>query len=216
MKIIYAIPGIGTTEKLFQYIKIPNYEIKVLNWPIPKKEYTMADYAREFLNQIDSSSPVYLMGVSFGGMLCSQISDFIPCEKIILISSCRDNSQFPFLLRFAKTIPLYKLISENFLAFLAKSQRWILGRKKSLDPMFIAMINQMPKNYFKYCIGYIVNWDKTSDKKENLIQIHGTKDRLLPYKRIESCISVEGGGHVMIISKAIEINLILNSELNNY
>ncbi|MDX2172382.1 MAG: hypothetical protein SFY56_04635 [Bacteroidota bacterium] len=214
MKIIYTIPGIGATEKLFQNISIPNYKLKVLNWPEPKKEFTMQDYAREFLKQINTSQPVYLMGVSFGGMLCSQISDYIPTEKIILISSCKTKKQFPFLLKLNRILPIYKIISDDFIKWLAKSKRRMLGFDKSFDKTLLEMIESMPKNYFKNCIGYIINWDKESDNKTNLIQIHGTNDLLLPHKKIENCILVQGGSHTMVISKAFEINLILNEQLN--
>jgi len=214
LKTIYAIPGIGATDKLFQNIATPNYQLKVLDWPLPKKEYSLKDYAKEFLKQIDASKPFYLIGVSFGGMLCSEIGDIISAEKIILISSCKTNKEFPLLLKISKLIPLYKLIPDSLIKYLAKTKRRFLGFDKSFDGTLLEMINSMPKNYFKYCVSYILNWDKTIDNKTNSIQIHGTNDNLLLCKKIKNCIKIEGGTHTMVLSKAKEINVILNKVLD--
>ena len=98
MKTIYAIPGLGTTKDLFKNIKIPNYELKILDWPTTLPWYTLRDYSSKFIEQIDCSYPVNLIGVSFGGMLCSELSNQIKTDKVVLISSCKDISEFPTLL----------------------------------------------------------------------------------------------------------------------
>jgi hypothetical protein len=214
LKTIYTIPGIGTTEKLFQNISITNYKLKALAWPETKKEYTMIEYAQEFLKQIETTQPVYLMGVSFGGMLCSQISDLIPVEKIILISSCKTNKQFPFFVKFMRVFPIYKLVPDSLIKWSAKTIRGIFGFDKAFDKTLLEMIESMPKNYFNHCISYIVNWNKQSDSKTNFVQLHGTSDFFIPPKRIKNCILVKGGSHSMIINKANELNIILNKKLN--
>ncbi|MBA3679697.1 MAG: hypothetical protein H0W73_00690 [Bacteroidetes bacterium] len=213
MEIIYAIPGLGTTKELFQNISIQNYEIKVLNWPEPKKEYTLKDYATKFIEQIDVSSPVNLMGVSFGGMLCSEIAEQIQTKKVILISSCRDNSEFPLLLKTLRIFPVHKLFSDKMIRSLARSKRRLIGFKRSFDRLFFEMINQMPENYFPICINYIVQWDRKTSNG-NFIRIHGTADWLLPYKKSSNFHLIPQGSHIMIVSRPNDINKILNKELN--
>ena len=87
--VIYAIPGLGTTEKLYKNLNIKDVEIIVLKWPIPSKNDTMQSYAHKFLPQIKTDQPFCLLGVSFGGMLCCELSEFISPEKIILISTSK-------------------------------------------------------------------------------------------------------------------------------
>lgn len=78
---IYAIPGLGTTEKLYVNTKIKGVEIIVLNWPTPEKNDTMESYARKFLPQINTNIPFCLLGVSFGGMICTELSKIISPKK---------------------------------------------------------------------------------------------------------------------------------------
>lgn len=212
MEIIYAIPGLGTTKELYRYISVPNYEIKVLDWPEPKANYILKDYAEKFLVQIDITGPVNLMGVSFGGMLCSELAEQIKTKKVILISSCKDVSEFPFLLKALRIIPFHKLVSDKLVRFLAGTKRRFLGFERSFDKIFFEMIQQMPPGYFSNAINYIINWDKKESKME-FIRIHGTSDKLLPNKN-KSYHLVKGGSHAMILNKASEINVILNKELN--
>lgn len=210
MKIIYAIPGIGTTKELFQNISIAGYELKVLEWPVPKKEFTLSDYARQFIKQIDTSVPVNLLGVSFGGMLCSELANMIPVQNVILISSCKTSLEFPPLLRFLKTVPLHRLFSENGFKTLSK-----IGFKKALQPIFVEMIDSMPPGYFSCCIRYIINWNK-KEHWPGIVSIHGTADRLLRYNNIKNAQAVTNGSHVMVLYNADEINTILNQQLHDY
>jgi len=213
MNVIYAIPGLGTTGELFQNIAVAGYELKVLNWPLPQKQFTLKDYAAGFLKQIDTSQPVNLLGVSFGGMLCAELAQQIKTDKVVLISSCKNRLQFPKLLKFLKAVPVYRLISDQALRRMAKHSRHILGFDKPLTGLFLNMVNAMPENYFSYCIPYIVKWDLEKENN-NIIQIHGTADRLLTPTRIKNAYSIKNGSHAMVLNKAAEINTILNKTFN--
>jgi pimeloyl-ACP methyl ester carboxylesterase len=212
LEIIYAIPGLGTTKELFQNIAVPNHEIKVLNWPPLNENYSLKEYAACFISQIDVAKPVNLMGVSFGGMLCSELAELLETKKVILISSCKDVSEFPLLLKTAKSLPVYKLFSEKVCIALVKDSWRFLGFEKSFESTFFKMIDRMPENYFLYAVNYILNWNKTASKK-SFIRIHGTADKLLTYYH-KSFHLIQGGSHAMIVNRADEINAILNKELN--
>jgi hypothetical protein len=44
---------------------------------------------------------------------------------------------------------------------------------------------------------------------ENLIHIHGTADRILPFKYVSPDFSIKGGTHFMIFNRAVEISALL-------
>jgi len=209
LEIIYAIPGLGTTRELFCDIVISNYEIKVLEWPEPKSTYTLKEYAGLFLEQINVARPVTLMGVSFGGMICSELAEQVRTNKVILISSCKDVSEFPFLLKFLRIIPLHRLMPDAFVKWVSKRR---MNSTHRLAPIF-KMMYSMKKNYFYNTINYIVKWDK-KESKQNFIRIHGTADRLLPNNSGKNFNYINGGSHAMIFTRPKEINAILNKELN--
>ncbi|MBK7816550.1 MAG: hypothetical protein IPJ60_02715 [Sphingobacteriaceae bacterium] len=209
MKTIYAIPGLGTTGKLFEFMRIANCEVKILQWPQPESGMTLEQYAKLFVQQIDTSKPFSLLGVSFGGMICSELSHMINAEKVILVSSCKNKNELPLLLRFQKYIPIYKWLSENLLRRFAFNSRWILGFEKEYKDAFEEMINAMPKNYIGLSIGIIVNWTNTKTPR-NCIHIQEKKDNLLLYKNVKADYSIENGGHAMIIYQAKEMNELLS------
>ena len=210
---IYAIPGLGTTEKLYVNTKIKGVEIIVLNWPTPEKNDTMESYARKFLPQINTNIPFCLLGVSFGGMICTELSKIISPKKIFLISSCKSRKELPWFIKTLKYIPLHRLISENQHRKMAYKGRWIIGFGKAYIPEFLGMVNSMTKNYFKYCINIIVNWNNTTLQK-NTIHIHGDNDILLWYKFVKPDYTISRGSHAMVVFQADEINKIIEKELN--
>ncbi len=211
--VIYAIPGLGTTEKLYVNTKIEGVEIIVLKWPEVNKNDTMQSYAKKFISQIDTSVPFCLLGVSFGGMLCTELSKIISPQKTFLISTCKSRKELPWFIKMMKHISLHKIISEKQHRKMAYQGRWMIGFGKAYIPEFLGMVNSMTENYFKYCINIIVNWEGKEPLK-NSIHIHGDADRLLWYKYVKSDYTIKQGSHAMVVFKAEEINTIIKKELN--
>lgn len=211
--VIYAIPGLGTTEKLYVNTKIKGVEIIVLNWPIPEKNDTMETYARKFLPQINTNIPFCLLGVSFGGMLCTELSKIIIPKKVFLISTCKSRNELPWFIKTLQYIPFHKIVPEKQHRIMAYQGRWIIGFGKAYIPEFLGMVNSMTKNYFKYCIHIIVTW-KGRELPKNSVHIHGNSDKLLLYKYVKPDYTIENGSHAMIFFQAEEINKIIEKELN--
>lgn len=213
MKTIYAIPGLGTTEKIFSLLKFKNCELKVLNWPKPLPGMNMKEYAQLFMEQIDSGSEFHLLGMSFGGMLCSELTEFVKYEKLILISSCKNKSEFPILLKLLKYLPVHRLFSESFLRKMALHYGWLLGFKKDFKKEFKEMLDSMPENYLRNSTDMILNWVKTNTSN-NCIHIHGDSDKLLRFKNVRADYVIHNGTHAMIVYQADEISEILNKLLD--
>ena len=210
--VIYAIPGLGTTEKLYENIAIKDVEIIVLKWPMPEKSDNMQSYARKFLPQINTEIPFCLMGVSFGGMLCVELSEMISPKKIFLISTSKKRNELPWFIRLFKNIPLHKIISEKQHRKMAYEGRWLIGFGKAYIPAYLGMINSMKDDYFKNCINIIVNWDRKV-LPENFVHIHGDADRLLQFKYVKPNYTVRNGSHAMIVFQAEEICKIIEKEI---
>ena len=163
--VIYAIPGLGTTEKLYENINIKGVEMIVLKWPLPEKNDTMQSYARKFLPQINTDQVFCLLGVSFGGMLCSELSRIISPKKIFLISTSKSRKELPWFIRFFKYVPIHQIIPEKQHRKMAYEGRWFIGFGSALIPEYLGMINSMTENYFKICINIIVNWNSKNFPK---------------------------------------------------
>ena len=172
----------------------------------------MQSYAKKFLPQIDVSKSFCLLGVSFGGMLCTELSNMITSKKTFLISTSKTRKELPWFIKLLKHIALHKIISEKQHRKMAYQGRWVVGFGKAYIPEFLGMVNSMTKNYFKYCINIIVNWDNTQFPK-NAIHIHGDADILLSRKFVKADYVIRNGSHAMIVFQAEEINKIIENEL---
>ncbi len=211
--IIYAIPGLGTTDKLYINTIVKDATVVVLEWPQPSKDDTMQSYAKKFLPQIDTSRPFCLLGVSFGGMLCVELSKLVSPKKTFLISTSKTRMELPWFIRLLKHIPIHKITPEKKHRKMAYHGRWFIGFGGAYITEFLGMVNSMKENYFKYCINIIVTWDGKELPKNNM-SIHGSADRLLLHRYVKSDFTIRGGSHAMIVFRADEINNLIEKELN--
>jgi hypothetical protein len=212
--IIYAIPGLGTTEKLYVNTRIDNAEVVVLKWPTPEKNDTMKTYARKFLDQMDLSKPFCLLGVSFGGMLCTELSKITSPEKVFLVSTSKLRKELPWFIRAMKYIPIHKLLSETNHRKMAYQGRWFIGFGKAYIPEFLGMVDSMMENYFRHCIQIIATWDNRQ-MPQKAVHIHGNADKLLLYKCVSAHYTIQNGSHAMIMYHADEVNDIIAKELTS-
>ncbi len=213
LKIIYAIPGLSTTKELFRYLKIENAHTIVLNWPEPRSNETMQSYAAEMAKQIDVTKPFYLLGVSFGGMLCVEIRKLIEPKKTFLISSCKNSNELPPQIKWFRYLPIHKIMPESLNRAMGRNVRRIVGFEKVFLPEFVKMVNSMPAGYFRSSFNCVISWEAKHEPDNNIIHIHGDADKLLPHKYVKADYVISGGNHAMIVYKANEISKIINTIL---
>src|SRR3989442_4959241 len=99
MRRVYLIPGMGANFKMFDQLKALDYDCIVLNWIAPRPAESMADYAERLADQIDTTTPFSLIGVSFGGMIAVELAHIIKPQKVILISSAKGQTEIPWYFR---------------------------------------------------------------------------------------------------------------------
>ena len=96
MKKIYCISGLGADERAFSKLNIKGFELKVIRWLMPIKDETLPEYASRMRQDIDDDNPI-LMGLSFGGMLCTEIAKQVPVKKIIIDRICKTFTMNDFM-----------------------------------------------------------------------------------------------------------------------
>jgi len=214
MKHVYCIPGFGADEKIFSKLKIPGYEIHFIKWITPEKNESIQSYAKRLTEQIHHENPV-LIGLSFGGIMCIEISRQIKTKLIIIISSIKSISELPFWLsvsgklKLNRLFPMYSYriirpIADYNLGITTKEEKKLVyGYRKNLDI-----------KYSNWAVNAIVNW-KNKTLPDNVIHIHGDKDRMFSIKNIKADYTIHGGGHLMILNKSDEINKCIETILRN-
>jgi hypothetical protein len=209
---IYCIPGQGVDHRLFLRMKIEGAELIPIKWVTADESETMQSYARKLSVQIDTTNPFYLMGVSFGGMLCAEMCEFLSQEKAFIISSAKKRDELPLKIRMLKYFPVFRLFGNKFFRSVALSNKWVFGLKTSDEDLFRDMLKDLPENYFKHTASCIVGWNRTSHNK-NIIHIHGTNDKLIPLRKNMNALQIEKGTHFMVLNDVMEISRIINFQL---
>ena len=211
---VYLIHGLGADERLFKNIKLDsNFEVHYLILKIPNKNETMETYAKRTLLQIDTTKPFALVGVSFGGMVATEISQIVHVKKVIIISSAGSRNELPRRYRFMRRIPIYKLIPGWFL----KTSSFVMqplfepDRRKEKVTCNAMLYDKNPV-FLKNATQLIINWLRI-EKPSEIIHIHGTNDHTIPYKNTNANHTIQGGSHMMTLTRSDEINVLLNNLL---
>lgn len=215
MKTIYCISGLGADERAFSKLNIEAYQLKVIQWLQPLPKETIEEYATRMRAEINEENPV-LMGLSFGGMLCIEISKQIPVQKIIIISSVKSYQELPLWMKAVGHLKLNKIapIRSNHKLSLSL-QNHFLGITTKEEKEIVAVSRKKHNTkYVQWAVDKVVNW-KNNWQHPAIFHIHGDKDRMFPVKRIKPTYTIKNGGHFMIMNRAAEVSVFINQSLNS-
>lgn len=206
-KQLYFVPGLAAGREIFEQISLPegNYEIHIIEWIIPEKSETIQQYAKRMAAKVTQPNPI-LIGVSFGGVMVQEMSEFLDVQQTIIISSVKSKYELPLKMKVFKYFPAYKLIPKKFLENTKNMVKYGLGikskKKLALYQNYLSVKNTQ---YLKWAIKQMVGWDREKELK-GVIHIHGDKDPVFPIKKIENCIVIPEGTHIMLLTKYKWIN----------
>lgn len=206
---IYFVPGLAANSKIFEHIQLDQtkYECHFLEWKIPTtKDESIQSYAQRMCSEIKEENPV-LIGVSFGGVMVQEMSKLITCKKVIIISSIKNNQEFPKRLKFALATKAYKLFPAKFIENLDSYIEYFLGEdyhNKKIDA-YKKYMSVRNANYLHWAIYTVLHWNQ-KESLENISHIHGTDDGIFPIKHIKDCIPIESGTHAMVLFRAKKIS----------
>lgn len=199
---VYFMPGLAASTAIFENIVLPEdqFEIVLLEWKIPLEKETLQEYAKRMCGDVKHENPV-LVGVSFGGILVQEMSEFISARKVIIISSVKSNKEMPRRMKFAKKTLAYKLIPTGLISNIEALAKFSFGESVNKRiKLYEKFLNVRDKKYLDWAIENVILWSR-SKPKEDVVHIHGDKDEVFPPEYIKDYIPVPDGTHVMIINK---------------
>lgn len=208
--VIYLFPGQGSDERLFRHLQLPaGYDTVHIAYPVPDKHETLADYSLRFLELIDRSSPYILMGVSLGGMICTELTDTLEPVHCILISSAKSTYELPGRYTFQQRMRLNRIIPKRIIKGGARMLQGIVEPDRKHDKeTFKDMLKAKDPLYLKRTVDMIINWERTcySDK---IVHIHGDGDHTIPVTNVSYDYLIVEGSHMMMLTRAGEINQLI-------
>jgi pimeloyl-ACP methyl ester carboxylesterase len=211
-KHLYCISGLGADEKIFSNLQINGYQLIYIPWIRPHGKERIEEYAKRMSEYIKEDSPVVL-GVSFGGMMGIEIAKQMKLQKLIIVSSIKSTNELPAWMKLAGSLMLHKLLPIRPNKFTEKIDHDRLGvstaderemvraYRKSADPV-----------YLDWAFHQVLHW-KNNWQPDNLIHIHGDKDKIFPIKKVDPTHIIKGGTHMMIYNRAGEISEYIEKEL---
>lgn len=224
---VYCISGLAADKRIFCNLKMEDAEFHFINWKMPAKTDTMRTYALSLAEQV-LHPEIVLLGVSFGGMLATELSCIdketrmtgnnqptLPFRllKTIIISSCSHHKQFPFFMQWTAHTRLHRAVPYSLILKNKALNRFAFDLRSREEELYLKrmMLDSTNIELIKRSIHIIMSWKTVSNPE--VIHIHGTKDRLLLPAKIQPDYWVEGGGHFMVWNRAAEINGILRELL---
>ena len=209
---VYLISGLGADRRAFRKLRFPvDLELVHLDWIPALKGESLQNYAMRLAEKIDTSNPFYLVGLSFGGMLATEISKQLKPIHTFLISSTPTFKELPWYYRLAGNLNLQKLVP---LALLKKANGIGLKIMGASSPEERKLLQQLVLDsdpvFMKWALTCILTW-RNLERPVNLTQLHGTGDYILPAKYTKPDFTIKGAGHFMVYVNATEINSFIES-----
>ncbi|MCZ4245755.1 alpha/beta fold hydrolase [Pedobacter punctiformis] len=214
---VYLISGLGADKRIFSKIKLDNqFEIIHLDWIEYSESDDMISYAKKLSKGIDHTKPFCIVGVSFGGMIATEIAKILNPKITIVISSIINSKQLPRLYKFSGNLGLLNIIPAAVLKSSNKlTQNYYFGTKLPEEKDLLnKIVEDTDPNFLKWAIGVILAWNNQVRPK-NLYHIHGTNDKIFPIKKVEPDFVIKNGGHFMVYQNAEEISTLINTLLIN-
>lgn len=212
MKRVYLFSGLGADERVFQGLDFGGFSPVFVDWILPENDDSLSGYAKRLSNSIDDEDPV-LIGLSFGGMIAVEVARHIPAGKIILISSAKSSGHLPWYFKLAGKLKLNRLIPVWFYKMEGPLINWLFGAETQNDKQLLQqIIRETDDQFVKWAVNAILNWESKLTS-QNVIQIHGSKDLILPARFSQTDELIEGAGHFMIVNRRKEVQEFLTNVL---
>lgn len=212
---LILFPGLGADERMFaaQRAVFPQLEVPPRLDAVAGE--SIADHARRLAQRLDVRRPFMLGGVSIGGMIAQELARLTSPRMLILIATARAGRQIPRHFRFyemlSRPLPERVLRTGRFIQPLIS--RRFSGVTPEQERLVTQMVNDTPLSYIRWGAQAIFGWPGCPPPECPLRHIHGAGDRLIPPRGMSPDRLIEGGGHLINMTHAEEVNAFIAEAL---
>ena len=214
---IIFLPGLGTDERLIQPQRSLPADIEVPGWlqPLHERE-SLPSYAKRLAATLDTSTPFYLAGISFGGMLAQEVARHVRPQRIFLLSSCTSRRGIPHVYRVAGDVLLPYLIPA-----ILNPLKSLPSRVRSLGPSHMLACNRVVQEMvrdcspelFRWSVQALLAWEGHAEPIAPILHVKGNRDVVLPHHLSRPTHLIAGAGHLMNMTHADRVNEIIARHL---
>ncbi len=199
---------------MFRFLRLPpDLPLEHVEWIAPLSvQESLQSYARRLQAQITAPNPI-LIGLSFGGVVAAELAKLLQPQKLIIISSLAHSSALPWYYRLLGKLRLQRHLPLKFLqSFLPLAPFFFGAHTPAEKKLLRQVILDIDETYLRWSLEQLLAWRQAAPLP-NLFHLHGTADKVLPLRRRPGMFIVEGGEHLMVMSRSSEISDILNQIL---
>ena len=213
MRNVYIFSGLGADKRVFQNMDFSYCNAIYIDWIVPEKNESIANYAKRICSQISHKNPV-LIGLSFGGIMAVEVDKLIEAERVVLIASAKKQQEIPWYFRVAGKLKFHKLLPTKMMKMPNIFSYWFFGIESNSDKKLLKKIlKDTDATFLKWAINAIVTWTNKIPPTK-VFHVQGTSDRILPIKYLKIDVKVDKGGHFMTLNKAEELSEIVRKEIS--
>ncbi len=206
---LILLSGMGADERVFRLQRDKFPSLSLPGWIPPQRGEDLPRYAQRMAEHVDPGGPCFVGGVSLGGMIAIEMARFLDCRGCFLIASVRSPRELPWRARVMKPVALLLPPGSGGLPPLAsKIALGVAGR--FLGPVSKSLLRQLAdadRHFLRWASMALLRWKPHEDSLAIPIrQIHGDRDHVLPHSLTTPDRLVRGGGHVLPMTHANEVN----------
>jgi len=206
----YFFSGLGADKKAFRQLQFPeNVEPIFIDWIHPLNDEPIESYAKRISGVIDNSKPFILVGLSFGGIMATEVIEYVSPRKTILISSVTRRQELPFFFQFTRFLGIQKKIPFKSVQKGNAFVYWLFGIEKNNGKSLLdEILADTDPVFAEWAIRQMMIW-KREITNTDIVRIHGDNDKMFPIRNFTPDYTVKDGGHFMVVDKAGEISMLM-------
>lgn len=202
---LVLLPALGTDARLYEPQRALAVELITPDYPQPVEGESLRDFAR----RVPLPEPPFALGgVSMGGMVAQAMCAFAKPTALFLIATARRGEdvapEMRLLERITRSAPdiVIKNVPARWAAELDVFGRLTAAQRTLLLEMWVGRTT----SFLKRCGRMITDWPGEGDLPVPAHQIHGDQDQLIPIATQRPDVVVRGGGHMINLTHADEVN----------
>ena len=206
---LILLSGMGADERLFRRQKEALPDLRLPGWIAPERGDDLPRYAQRLAASIDPGGPCFVGGASFGGMIALEMARHLDVRGCFLISSVRSSRELPLRARMFK--PLAMVLppgSGGIPPLAARAALRVAG--PFLSPVPYNLVRQLADadgRFLRWASMALLRWRPHADSLAVPVhQIHGDRDHVLPHTLTLPDALIAGGGHLLPMTHADQIN----------
>ena len=207
--------GLGADDAVFVPQRLAFPQLIVPTWPIPDTNDTLDSYSKRIAADLAIHGPCVVGGASFGGIVALHVARHLNPLAVLLIGSARDPAELPGIVRLARRVrPLIRRLPVSLLQLLAAPMASKMAARWSQHLAGLArQFRRSDPRVVIWSIEQLCEWRTIPPAPYPIFRIHGARDFVISPRRTRTDERITGGGHVISLTHAKEVNTFIDATL---